>query len=216
MCTRGGSFYHNRVNVQLLQIIPQQFVQLFRDLVSECRVFERSSSDDDTTATTLIDRLERMLTGGLQLLQDSAFVTEYSIVRGMRRELSLHIHLILHGVNDSTAPPISILPIHVQWSGRRGRPRIVVNVDLVELLRGCGYTWNEIADAMQIGRATIWRRLKEAGVSVQKYSDIIEDELDANSAGISKLWSTANSRVFEGQGSARTMTQASGQCEKNR
>ena len=88
-------------------------------------------------------------------------MAEHSVLHGMRRELSQHIRLIIHGVNDSTAPPIAIYPIHMQLSGSRGRPKIIVNVELVELLRGCGYTWNgSIADAMQISRATIWRRLK--------------------------------------------------------
>ena len=32
---------------------------------------------------------------------------------------------------------------------------------------------------MQISRTTIWRRLKEAGVCVQKYTDISDDELDS-------------------------------------
>ena len=192
------------------QVIPQQFTQLFRDLISECRLFERNSSDD-ITATTLIDRLG-MLTiveEGLQLLQDGTYITEHSILRGMLRELSQHICLILHGVNDSTAPPIAIYPIHVQLSESRGRPRIIMNVELVELLRGCGYTWNEIADDMQISRAMIWRRMKEAGVSVQKYSDISDSELDGIVKQIQQEypnWSTANSRVTERQGCVCTAT----------
>ena len=163
-------------------------------------MFERNSSDDGT-ATALIDRLEGMLTiveEGLQLLQDSTYITEHSILRGMRRELSQHIRLILHGVNDSTAPPIAIYPIHLQLSGRRGRPRIIVNVELVELLRGCGYTWNEIADAMQISRATIWRRLKEAGVSVQKYSDISDVELDSIVRQIQREYPNCGQQLMQG------------------
>ena len=83
-----------------------------------------------------------------------------TVLRGIRRELLQHFRLIMHGVNDSTAPPIVIYPIHMQLSGSRGQPKIIVNVELVELLKGCGCTWNEIADAMQISRATTWRRSK--------------------------------------------------------
>ena len=77
---------------------------------------------------------------GLQHLYDSTYVTEYSVLLGMRRELSQHICLILRGVNDCTTP----IAINTQLSGTRGRPQMIVNVELVELLRGCGYTWNEI------------------------------------------------------------------------
>ena len=99
------------------------------------------SVSDDTTAATLIDRLEGTLSiveEGVQLLQGTTYVAEHSVLRGMRRELSQHIRLIIHGVNDSTAPPIAIYPIHMQLSGSCGRPKIIVNVELVELLRGCG------------------------------------------------------------------------------
>ena len=73
---------------------------------------------------------------GVQLLQGTTYAVEHSV----------------HGVNDSTAPPITIYPIHMQLSGSRGRPKVIVNVELVDLSRGCGYTWNEIADAMQMNR----------------------------------------------------------------
>ena len=88
---------------------------------------------------------------GVQLLQGTTYVDEHSVLRGMRRELLQHIRLIIHGVNDSTAPPIAIYPIHMQLSRSRGQPKVIMNVEL-ELLRGCGYTWNEIADAMQMNR----------------------------------------------------------------
>ena len=56
----------------IVQVLPQQFTQLFQDLISECRVFERNSVSDDITAATLIDRLEGTLSiveEGVQLLQ---------------------------------------------------------------------------------------------------------------------------------------------------
>ena len=82
---------------------------------------------------------------GMQLLQGTTYVAEHCCM-WMRRELSQHICLIIHSVNDSTAPPIAIYPIQMQLSGSRGRPKIIVNVELVKLLRGCGYTWNEIVN----------------------------------------------------------------------
>ena len=56
---------------------------------------------------------------------------------------------------------------------------ILLNLEIVELLKGCGYTWNEIAGSLQVSRTTLWRRLKEANMEVQRYSDISDDELDS-------------------------------------
>ena len=65
------------------------------------------------------------------------------------------------------------------YSGARSRPKLIVNVHAVELLRSCGYTWNEVAGALQVSRSTIWRRVEDAGVQLAKYSDISDDELDS-------------------------------------
>ena len=54
----------------------------------------------------------------------------------------------------------------------------MLNVEQIELLRSCGYTWNEVAEALQVSRSTIWRRVRESGLDIQRYSDISDDELD--------------------------------------
>ena len=62
----------------------------------------------------------------------------------------------------------------------RGRPKITINLDQVELLRSAGYTWNEIGDAFLVSRSTIWRQLKEAGTNlISRYSEISDNDLDA-------------------------------------
>ena len=67
--------------------------------------------------------------------------------------------------------------VEVHRTSGRGRPKIYINVDQVELLRSGGYTWDEIADCFLVSRATIWRRLREAGVVASKYSDISDGNL---------------------------------------
>lgn len=176
---------------------------MFRELISECRLFRRHapSESEDAVVATLMNRLEAMLMiveEGLQYLDDSSYVTEYCMLRGMRRELTQHIRLILHGVNDCTVPPIALFPVSTQSSRSRGRPRVIVNVDLVELLRSCGYTWTEIADAVQVSRATIWRRLNEAGVSLNKYTDISDDELDGIVGQLQKEYPNCGQQMIQG------------------
>ena len=38
---------------------------------------------------------------------------------------------------------------------------------------------SQVADALQISRTTLWRRLREADSEVVKYTDICDDELDS-------------------------------------
>ena len=39
-------------------------------------------------------------------------------------------------------------------------------------------TWDQVSNAMQVSRTTLWRRLREAGIEIKKYTDISDDELD--------------------------------------
>ena len=70
---------------------------MFRELISECRLFSQHgapSESEDAVVATLMNRLEAMLMiveEGLQYLDDSSYVTEYCMLRGMRRELTQHI-----------------------------------------------------------------------------------------------------------------------------
>lgn len=54
----------------------------------------------------------------------------------------------------------------------------MLNLETVELLRGSGYTWNEIAESLQVSRTTLWRCLNEAGYEIERFTDISDDELD--------------------------------------
>ena len=96
----------------------------------------------------------------------------------MRRDVTQHLRLLLYGVNDATIPPVALYPCVQIYTGLRGRPRVFINIESIELLRSCGYTWNEVARALQVSRSTIWRRLRECGIKITKYTDISDDELD--------------------------------------
>ena len=85
-----------------------------------------------------------------QLLESSDYHTERSLLHSMHRSLSQSLRMIIYGVDEHTVPPVALYPYSTVRSGGRGRPRIVLNVEHVELLRSCGYTWNEVADALQV------------------------------------------------------------------
>ena len=68
---------------------------------------------------------------------------------------------------------------NTEHPGGSGRPRVHINMDLVELLRSSGYTWSEVADALMVSRTTLWRRVRESGVPTGSFTDISDEELDA-------------------------------------
>ena len=66
----------------------------------------------------------------------------------------------------------------VVYSGLPGRPTLMVNVNQVELLRNAGYTWQDIAQYLQVSRSTLWRRLHEGNLRFDRYTDISDHDLD--------------------------------------
>ena len=84
-----------------------------------------------------------------------------------------------YGFNDCTVPPVYVSSYTLLHTGLAGRPKFLLNLDTVELLRSCEYDWSQIADALQTSRTTLWRCVKEAGCLIQKYSEISDDELDS-------------------------------------
>ena len=162
-----------------MQIIPEEFILHYRELVHQC-----SASQGDTSpehAVNLADNAEQMIViveECTQLLESTNYHAEVSLLHNMHHSLSQCLRLLVYGVNEHTVPPLSLYPSYRVHSGDRGRPRMVINVEHVELLRSCGYTWKEVADAIQVSQSTIWRRLRDAGLHLSKYSDISDVELD--------------------------------------
>ncbi len=129
----------------------------YQSLVADCeRCLARNR--DVSLAETLVDRLEAMLgvvEEGIQLLSTSIYVTESSLVEHiMRSNLQRYLCLVMYGFNDTTVPPVAVFPYSLHYSRSAGRPKILLNIDAVELLRSCGYTWNEVANALQVSMST--------------------------------------------------------------
>jgi hypothetical protein len=132
--------------------------------MDECEryIFNRTAAAS-ISRDTLVLRLESMLhiiEEGLHYLTSVTFFPEEcSQLSGMHQNVSRHLRLVMYGFNDCTVPPVSIVDYRLIYSGRAGRPKKYINIDIVDLLRSCGYRWHEVADAMQVSRTTLWRRL---------------------------------------------------------
>ena len=86
-------------------------------------------------------------------------------------------------------------------SASPGRPPLVIDKELLEDLRSCGYyTWTDIAKMLRISRWTLYRRVREFNLeNLSRYSDISDEELDALMRGyISRHGNTTGESYFIG------------------
>ncbi|XP_031554524.1 uncharacterized protein LOC116291493 [Actinia tenebrosa] len=68
----------------------------------------------------------------------------------------------------------------VTHTGEPGKPAIQISSEMIENLRGLGFTWKLIADMMGVSRWTLYRRMRECGVnSASNFSPLTDEELDS-------------------------------------
>ena len=64
-------------------------------------------------------------------------------------------------------------------SGSRGRPCLKIPVEMLEELRGLGFTWTRIAEMLGVSRWTIHRRIAEYGLEdMRGFDDLSDEKLD--------------------------------------
>ena len=163
-------------------------------------------SDQSISGEMLVNRLESSLgtlEEGMQLLISSSYISEHSLLTRMHNSVTQYLRLLMYGDNDCTIPPVAIETYILQHSTSVGRPKIQPNLDKMELLRGCGYTWSQVADALQVSRTTLWRRIKEANFEIKKYTDICDDELDSIVSQIQKENPSCGQQLINGHLRAR-------------
>ncbi len=167
--------------------IPQQFIEDVQRLFALGQRFGNYDHGDqdgemEQAADDLVMRLESALViieESIQLLHGTQYHGELQLLNRMRLEASRSIRRIMYGYNDCTIPAIATQPFRaILRLGLVGRPRLLVNIEQAEFLRSTGYTWNEVAQCLQVSRSTLWRRMREMNVSLNRYSDISDVQLD--------------------------------------
>ncbi len=128
-----------------------------------------SANQSEESTDCITGQLESALViveEGIQMLQDSQYSGDVQVLSSMRQNVIRYMRQLIYGYNDCTIPAIGIQPFRIYLhSGNVGRPRLLVNMDQVELLRGCGYTWDEVSGCLNVSRSTLWRRLREMNIS---------------------------------------------------
>jgi predicted DNA-binding protein (UPF0251 family) len=79
-----------------------------------------------------------------------------------------------------TPQPIPSAFVRRERTGRPGRPRYIIDLERAMLLHDLGNAWREVADAMGVGRRTIYNHLAEAGLSSarKEWTTISDADLD--------------------------------------
>lgn len=102
------------------------------------------------------------------------------------RDRAIHLHYTWTNVSiisSTCTEPVrgacDVLTVDHLSSRNRGRPKLRVNLDQVELLRSSGFSWREVANAFLISRTTLWRRIKESGYQFSSFVDISDNDLDS-------------------------------------
>ena len=75
---------------------------------------------------------------------------------------------------------ISGLNCEVRQMGQPGRPSFNISAEMLEDLRGYGFSWTKIARMLGVSRWTIHRRVRDMGLTnLVEFTLISDDELDA-------------------------------------
>ena len=122
-------------------------------LFAECRqiVDDRhvSTCQSVQSADCITGQLESalvILEEGIQMLQESRHSGDVQVLSSMHQNVVRYMRQLIYGYDNCTIPAVGIQPYQINLhSGNVGRPRLLVNVEQVELLRGCGYTWGEVS-----------------------------------------------------------------------
>ncbi len=149
----------------------------------------RDSNVDDEETDQELDALVSRLECIVAIVEESfhllasqhstqiIFSVELQLLSIVRQKGGRLIRQILYGCDDCTIPPIGNHSVSVR-SGRAGRPLLALNIELIEFLRSSGYTWQEVCSVIGVSRSTVWRRLKDSGIEMDKYTDISDSQLD--------------------------------------
>ncbi len=118
-----------------------EFSQGVESLFTEAQLFiDGNMTVDDEKTGQELDSLESFVLEHSTRIRFSVKLQLLSIVQQKRGRL---IRQMLYGFDDCTIPPIGNHCVSVRY-GHAGRPLLAVNIELIEFLRNCGYTWQQL------------------------------------------------------------------------
>jgi len=101
---------------------------------------------------------------------------------------------------NTNSNELTVLPTVFMSDDKPGRPKIVILPEVIEELRGLGFSWTQIAKILNVSRWTVRRRVDEYQLAdLKRFTDITDDEVDAVIQDyISKHGPTTGERFISG------------------
>ena len=84
------------------------------------------------------------------------------------------------GSSISRPSRVTIVPCQTVKNGRPGRPSVDIPPEVLEDLRGLGFTWDKIARIFRVSRWTIMRRVRSFDLEhLSLFSTMSDEEIDS-------------------------------------
>ena len=137
---------------------------------SECHISE---------VLTHIDLLERTIRLPSQLAN---IVTDDRQLNDLRVVFSELLERFLQHFGNSILRPsrVTIVPCQTVKNGRPGKPSVDIPPEVLEDLRGLGFTWEKIARIFRVSRWTIMRRVRSFDLEhLSLFSTMSDEEIES-------------------------------------
>ncbi|KAF7326242.1 Integrase catalytic domain-containing protein [Mycena kentingensis (nom. inval.)] len=129
-------------------------------------------------------------------------IEDEDISERVRNEMLSAVQQLLQPLEEFlyNPPPPVRTAIQTEHTGRRGRPRYQLDLPRIHQLHDLGASYDDIAKAMGVGRATIYNHFAEAGVPTARlaYTEIEDEKLDELVAEISLNHPFVGSKIIGG------------------
>ena len=144
---------------------------------------------------TLAERLLRMFV--MLLALSSADLVMADNVRKMQ-EIVNQLERMLCDLNNNDCEDYSY-HLRVNFSGERGRPKIVITQQMLDYFFGLGFSASTTARLLHVSLRTLRRRMSEFGILIRdQYSNISDEELDRTVATIQHQYPNCGYRMMQG------------------
>jgi hypothetical protein len=142
------------------------------------------SEDEEYRSSVLshVDLLERTAILPVQISQVLSNEADLQVLEGLRAVFVQLLDSFLRhfGNSSSRIIRISFIPHQITPSAEgAGRPSVNIPFELLEDLRGVGFTWEQIAKMFRISRWTVMRRVQSYGLQgLSRFSSITDEQID--------------------------------------